>query len=155
MRKLAFMLSVAVLAAGPTFATEAASVDWSKVPTKAVTLFYPGQSSYQWLRSKEHKRAFRKTEQGDSCASCHEGEEAEIGQLIVSGERLAPPPIEGKQATTDLAVQAAHDIEIHGVRRYVAPPAVVDLHGHQVFVAQLNAIGYIKLERCPRSLVLT
>ncbi len=85
MRKLVFLLSVAVLAAGPTFATKAATVDWSKVPAKTVSLFYPGQSSYQWLRGKEHKRAFRKTEQGDSCISCHEDEEAEIGQLIVSG----------------------------------------------------------------------
>jgi len=109
MRKLVFMLSVAVLAAGPTFAAKAATVDWSKVPAKTVSLFYPGQSSYQWLRGKEHKRAFRKTEQGDSCISCHEDEEAEIGQLIVSGERLEPHPIAGKQATIDLAVQAAHD----------------------------------------------
>ncbi len=98
MRKLAFMLSVAVLAAGPTFATEAASVDWSKVPTKAVTLFYPGQSSYQWLRSKEHKRAFRKTEQGDSCASCHEGEGQRVSpedprhsrRLVPDGDQGAP-----------------------------------------------------------------
>jgi hypothetical protein len=74
-----------------------------------VSLFYPGQSSYQWLRSKEHKRAYRKTEQGDSCVSCHEGEEADIGALLVSGDRLEPHPIDGKQAVIDLAVQAAHD----------------------------------------------
>ncbi len=111
MQKLALMLSAAVLAAGPAFAAEAPAIDWSNVPTKSVSLFYPGQSSYQWLRSKEHKRAFRKTEQGDSCISCHEGEEAEIGELIVSGERLEPHPIDGKQAVIDLAVQAAHDAE--------------------------------------------
>jgi len=109
MRKLALMLSVAVLAAGPALAAEAPAIDWSNVPTKSVSLFYPGQSSYQWLRSKEHKRADRKTEQGDSCISCHEGEEAELGELIVSGERLEPHPIDGKQAVIDLAVQATHD----------------------------------------------
>ncbi|MHA1554328.1 MAG: ethylbenzene dehydrogenase-related protein [Alphaproteobacteria bacterium] len=98
-----------MLAAGPTFAAKSATIDWSKIPTNTVSLFYPGQSSYQWLRGKEHKRAFRKTEQGDSCISCHEDEEAEIGAKIVSGERLEPHPIEGKQATIDLAVQAAHD----------------------------------------------
>ena len=83
--------------------------DWSQIPTKTVKLFYPGQSSYQWLRSSEHKRANRKTEKGDSCISCHEGEEIELGQLIVSGERLEPHPIKGKQAVIDLAVQSAHD----------------------------------------------
>ncbi|MEE8392864.1 MAG: ethylbenzene dehydrogenase-related protein, partial [Rhodospirillales bacterium] len=71
----------------------------------------PGQSSYQWLRSSEHKRAFKKTIKGDSCISCHEGEEEEIGELIVSGERLEPHPIKGKQAVIGLAVQAAHDDE--------------------------------------------
>ena len=83
--------------------------DWSSIPTKSVSLFFPGQSSYQWLRSKEHKRADRKTEQGDSCISCHEGEEQELGEAIVGGGRLEPHPIDGKQAVIDLAVQATHD----------------------------------------------
>ncbi len=112
MRNIASRTAVIVVAAGLSGAALAAPpADWSSVPSKAVSLFYPGQSSYQWLRSKEHKRAFRKTEQGDSCVSCHEDEEAEIGQLIVSGERLEPHPIAGKQAVIDLGVQAAHDSE--------------------------------------------
>jgi len=115
MRKLALMLSAAALAggsaiaAGPAVAAEAADIDWSNISTKTVSLFYPGQSSHEWLRSKEHKRADRKTEQGDSCISCHEGEEQELGEAIVGGGRLEPNPIEGKQAVIDLAVQAAHD----------------------------------------------
>ncbi len=44
-------------------------------------------TSYEWLHSKDHKRADRKTAEGDSCISCHEGEEQEIGELIVSGGR--------------------------------------------------------------------
>ena len=32
-------------------AVSAPPSDWSQVPTETVTLFYPGQSSYQWLRS--------------------------------------------------------------------------------------------------------
>jgi hypothetical protein len=109
MRKLAFLLSLAVLTVGPASAADPATIEWSNVPTQTLPLFFPGQSSYQWLRSSEHKRADRKTEQGDSCVSCHEDEEQEIGALIVSGERLEPHPIEGKQAVIDLAVQAAHD----------------------------------------------
>jgi hypothetical protein len=86
-------------------------IDWSDVSIKTVTLFYPGQSSYQWLRSSDHKRAYKKTAQGEACLSCHEGEEAEIGNLIAAGERLEPNPIPGKQGVKDLGVQAVHDSE--------------------------------------------
>ena len=100
---------LALIVGWPVTAVSAPPKDWSKVPVKNVKLFYPGQSSYQWLRSPAHKRAYRKTIAGDSCVSCHEGEEQEIGNLIVSGKRLEPHPIAGKQAVIDLAVQAAHD----------------------------------------------
>lgn len=106
---IAGVASVAVLVSGGTAVGDMADISWATVPAKTVRLFYPGQSSYQWLRSSEHKRAIKKTAQGDSCVSCHEDEEEEIGQLIVSGERLEPHPIAGKQAVIDLAVQAAHD----------------------------------------------
>lgn len=109
MIRFPLMLGLAALIMSPAMAAERADIDWPNVPTKTLKLFFPGQSSYQWLRSPEHKRAYRKTEQGDSCISCHEGEEQEIGELIVSGDRLEPHPIDGKQAAIDLAVQAAHD----------------------------------------------
>lgn len=98
------------LGAGSALAAET-DIDWADVPTKTVTLFYPGQSSYQWLRSKQHKRAYKKTAQGEACLSCHEDEEAEIGELIVAGERLEPNPIPGKEGVKELAVQAVHDSE--------------------------------------------
>lgn len=83
--------------------------DWSSIPATAVKLFYPGQSSYQWLRGPGHKRADNKVIEGDSCVSCHEGEEEDMGKVIVSGETLEPHPLEGKQAVIDLDVQAAYD----------------------------------------------
>ena len=92
-------------------AWSAPPADWSEVPTTTVKLFYPGQSSYQWLRGPGHKRAYKKVIEGDSCVSCHEGEEADMGAVIVSGEKLEPHPIEGKQAVIDLYVQAAYDGE--------------------------------------------
>lgn len=49
--------------------------------------------------------------QGDSGVSCHEDEEAELGHNMVSGDRLEPHPIDGKQAVVELATQAAHDSE--------------------------------------------
>jgi hypothetical protein len=87
----------------------AAPSDWSAIPTGTLKLFYPGQSSYQWLRSREHKRAVKKTVQGDSCVSCHEDQEEELGQAMVSGDRLEPHPIDGKQPVIELATQAAYD----------------------------------------------
>jgi hypothetical protein len=73
-----------------------------------VNLFYPGQSSYQWLRSPEHKGQAL-TAQGGSCVTCHKGQEAKLGERIVSGKILEPHPIAGKQAVIELAVQAAYD----------------------------------------------
>ena len=85
--------------------------DWSKVPAKTVKLFYPGQSGYDWLLSSEHKRADKKVAAGEACTKCHEGEETDLGNTLVSGERLEPTPIEGKNGSIDLSVQAAYDAE--------------------------------------------
>src|SRR3989344_8065807 len=89
---------------------QAAPPDWSKIPAKSVKLFYPGQSTYEWLVSPEHKKnAYKKVAQGEACLSCHEGEEADIGKKTSSGQRLEPAKLGGKQATIDLKVQAAYD----------------------------------------------
>ncbi len=112
----AWLMRCAPVAVGACFvgvfsgtAPAAPPSDWSKVPTKTVKLFYPGQSTYQWLRSPEHKRGDRKVKQGESCIGCHEGEEADIGKTTTSGKRLEPAKLDGKQPTIDLAVQAAYD----------------------------------------------
>ena len=83
--------------------------NWSNIQVKTIKLFYPGQSSYQWLRSKQHERANKKVIAGDSCISCHEGEEEDMGQLLVSGKKLEPSPIPNKEGVKNLKVQAAHD----------------------------------------------
>jgi hypothetical protein len=103
--------TIALVAGFSLPARSAPPADWSKIPTKSVTLFYPGQGGYQWLRSPDHKRAYKKVMEGDSCVSCHEGEEKDIGDLIVTGERLEPNPIPGKNGSIDLGVQAAYDTE--------------------------------------------
>lgn len=87
----------------------ATAPDWSSVPEKTITLFYPGQSSWQWLRSRDHKRADKQVRAGASCVSCHEGEEQIIGEKTVSGKRLESLDLVGKQATIVLRVQAAYD----------------------------------------------
>ncbi len=108
---MAGIISFVFTLGGNSALADAANINWSAAPTKTVTLFYPGQSSYQWLRSSKHKRANKKTAQGEACVSCHEGEEADIGNLTVSGKRLEPNPIPGKEGVKDLKVQALHDSE--------------------------------------------
>ncbi len=92
-------------------ATDASNgVNWSKVATSNVTLFYPGQASFEWVQSgKDHggARAFLKA--GDRCSTCHLKEVKDMGAKIVSGEKLEPTPIAGKRAFIDMKVQATHD----------------------------------------------
>jgi hypothetical protein len=111
MRKTALTLSFSLFAAAGTAALSAdpATIDWGKIPVKSVKLFYPGQSSYDWLVSPEHRSGARAVPRGRECLSCHEDDEANIGDNIVKGGRLEPTPIAGKKGALDLAVQAAHD----------------------------------------------
>ena len=50
-------IGIAILLAGSSLAADPATVNWNNVPTKTVTLFYPAQSTYQWLRSPTHPGA--------------------------------------------------------------------------------------------------
>lgn len=86
-------------------------IDWSTIEPAEITLFYPGQASMEWaLKGSDHggKRAFMK---GDRCLECHEEEELDIGDLIVSGEILEPTPIPDKRGSIPVSIQAAHDGE--------------------------------------------
>ena len=109
MKRIALLLSAAALVAGPAFAGDPAAVDWSKVPTKTIDLFWPGQSTYQWLRSPKHKRANLQTIEGQACVACHKGEEAEIGNKLVGSHDLEPMPVKGKNGLIKLNFQVAYD----------------------------------------------
>ena len=87
----------------------AAAPDWGKVPAKAITVFYPGVSPLEWVtKGAEHggARAMRK---GESCASCHHDEAADMGKKIATGQKIEPKPIKGKAGSIPVNVQAAHD----------------------------------------------
>jgi len=88
------------------------SIDWSGVEAREITLFYPGQASMEWaLKGSDHggKRAF--TKGGDRCFECHEDEEVDIGELIVTGEKVEPTPIPGKRGSILVNIKAAHDAD--------------------------------------------
>ncbi len=109
--KTAALLGAVALMGGPALAADPATIDWSKIPAKSITLFYPGQSTYDWLLSPDHKKGDKQVAQGKACLSCHEGDEADIGNKLVKGGPLEPTPIAGKNGTLPLSVQAAHDKE--------------------------------------------
>ena len=96
--------------AKPAVASKTPGVfSWNKVRGRKVVLFYPGQSSMEWtLRGKDHGGA-RPFKAGDRCFDCHDEEAADIGQKIVTGEKLEPNVIAGKRGSIPVTVQAAHD----------------------------------------------
>jgi hypothetical protein len=105
------LLAAAAVVGMPLLAAAAPPADWSAIPAKTIMLFYPGQSTYDWLVTPDHKKGDKQVLQGKSCVSCHDGDEADIGKNTVSGKNLEPTPIPGKKGTLDLTVQAAHDAE--------------------------------------------
>ncbi len=106
---VATVLGVLTATSGAALAADVESIDWSQVPVNKPRLYYPGQSSYQWLRTSEHKKATEETKAGEACLRCHEGEQKSLGGILVVENRLEPDPIEDKSGYKRLSVQAAHD----------------------------------------------
>jgi cytochrome c-type protein NapC len=87
------------------------SVDWAPIEAYPVTLFYTGQASMEWvLKGSDHggKRAFVT---GDRCFDCHEDEEVDIGDLVVTGEKAEDSPIPDKRGSILVNIKAAYDAD--------------------------------------------
>ncbi len=93
----------------PIWAAEIENIDWTSVPVSKPRLFYPGQSSYEWLRTEDHKKASKEVKDGEACLKCHKSEQKSLGEILVVENRLEPDPIEDKDGYKRLSVQAAHD----------------------------------------------
>jgi cytochrome c-type protein NapC len=111
-------IGCAALAAGfMVAASPAMAVDWSAVEGKSITLFSPGQASFEWVMTQTDHSGAGRFREGRNCMHCHDGEQKDIGNLIVAAEgrgaRLEPKPMaaQGKPGTIDLDVKTAHDDE--------------------------------------------
>ncbi|MBT7952844.1 MAG: cytochrome C552, partial [Gammaproteobacteria bacterium] len=106
-------------------ATGSIAVDWGKAPERLINIFYPGQSSMEWVLGKRHsgKRAFKS---GDRCFDCHDEETVDIGDLIASGEHeyLAETEtlIPEKRGSIPVSVKATYD-DAHLYMRFQFPDA--------------------------------
>jgi len=90
----------------------AGNVNWDAVEGKAVTLFYPGQTSFEWIQTgKDHGGARAVTKAGDRCSTCHAKEVKDMGAKLVSGEKAEETPIPGKRPFIETTVQATHDAD--------------------------------------------
>ena len=103
-------LTMSTLLAGSAWAADPAAINWSSLPAKSVTLFYPGQSSYQWIRSSSHPGA-QVVIGGGACLNCHTGTEEKLGNKLVKANPLEPTPVEGKNGVIQLSFQVAYDNE--------------------------------------------
>jgi hypothetical protein len=103
-------IGIATLYAGPALAADPAAINWGGVPAKTVTLFYPAQSTYQWLRSADHPGA-QLVSGGGACLTCHKDQEEKLGNKLVKANKLEPTPVEGKNGVVQLSFQVAYDNE--------------------------------------------
>jgi hypothetical protein len=102
--------------AGLLITTSSGAVDWSSVDGSRITLFYPGQSSWEYVLVPSDHEGAEKFREGKDCLECHEDEESEMGDTIVTGEKLEPDPVAGKPGSIPVEVKAAYDGERLHVR---------------------------------------
>lgn len=96
-------------AAKQTTSSSGSKINWTGVTAAEIALFFPGQSSMEWVMKGSDHGGKRAVMTGDRCFDCHEDEEVDIGAVIVSGEKLEPTPIPGKRGSIKMKVQATHD----------------------------------------------
>jgi hypothetical protein len=100
---------LALAAAAASGSALAAPPDWSKVPGKTITLLYPGASPVEWIMKGSEHGGARALKKGETCASCHHDEAADMGKKMATGQKIEPAPIKGKAGSIPVNVQAAND----------------------------------------------
>ena len=84
-------------------------INWASVPEAKTVLFYPGQTSIEWILTGADHGGLRAFKKGDRCFECHSEETADMGAKMVSGTKAEKTPIPGKRASVPLTIKAAYD----------------------------------------------
>ena len=97
----------------------AAGINWASVSGKDIVLFYPGQSSWEWALTPSDMSGAEDFRKGKDCATCHIGEEKDMGPQIVTGQPrvfkdgtkppIEPTPIAGKPGAFPATLKFAND----------------------------------------------
>ncbi|OGP42929.1 MAG: hypothetical protein A2090_10180 [Deltaproteobacteria bacterium GWD2_42_10] len=105
------------------YPAEAKDIDWSKISSHKVPMFYPGVASWEFLTSEDHKLGGNNIKQGKkSCPECHLSKSGEFdlraddiasGKLRMKKSQKAfePEPLSGKKGFINLSLQTAYDEE--------------------------------------------
>jgi hypothetical protein len=109
MHKKLIVSSIAAMLACGAGTALAAAPDWGKVPSKKITVFYPGVSPIEWITKGTEHGGAKGLKKGESCASCHDEEAADMGKKMATGQKLEPNVIKGKAGSIPVTVQAAND----------------------------------------------
>ena len=84
---LSVLSACAFLSATSAMAADPAKIDWSKIPTTKLGLFFPGQTSYEWLRSAAHEGAGSACSFQAACGLAHRAAPLDPGDDSgISGE---------------------------------------------------------------------
>ncbi|MEH6625502.1 MAG: ethylbenzene dehydrogenase-related protein [Motiliproteus sp.] len=101
-------LCMAALLAGLSLPVLA--VDWGAAKAAEVPMFFPGQTSLEWMYGKKnHDGAGRYKKRKKNCRGCHTGDEAEYGPKIVKGGDTEAGPLAGRNGFLNMQVKAAND----------------------------------------------
>lgn len=124
----------------------ALAVDWARVESRSMTLFYPGQASWEWVLT-DHSAA-KSVRKGSPCRECHEKEESDMGKLLVKGPKFEPTPINGKPGSIEIAIQTAYDSDKFYLRAQwrdtgFRPKIAMD-HDNQIKFALMLDDGNVK-----------
>ncbi len=93
-------------------ASGGSGMDWSNVPEREVTIFYPGQTSIEWVMTgKDHGGARPFIKGNDRCVTCHDKETADMGKKMVTGVKAETTPMPDKRGSIPVKVQASHNGE--------------------------------------------
>lgn len=109
-KKMIGIPALALVAAG-VGAAQAAAPDWGKVPSRTITVLYPGYSGLEWVMKGTDHSGAKAVKGGETCAGCHDKEAVDVGRKIVTGEKLETHPPKGKAGSIPVTVQAAHDAD--------------------------------------------
>ena len=114
------------------------ALDWSAASQTEVSLFFPGQHSWEKaLTASEHKGA-PKIRAGQKCTDCHAGEEADLG-----AEQAESAGFKGRN-TIAVQVRVAVDggslhWQISGPLGGLAPPGVAVMLGSEALKSSMQA----------------